>query len=220
MRTLSAEEARTFYDRFGSKQDRQAFYEAPALERLVANSDFGAARSVFEFGCGTGRFAEELLRHHLPSDARYAGVDISTTMIDLASRRLAALGTRASVLRAGAAVRFPVEDASVDRVVSSYVLDLLPEERIREMLAESARVLRPGGLACLVGLTSGTTVASRALMAAWTGLFRVNPAWVGGCRPLELARMLEPRWRIVFREVVVAWAIPSEVTVAAVPESR
>ena len=54
-RTLDLEQARAFYDRFGARQDRQAFYE-DAFER---------ARGVPEFGCGTGRFAEVLVAERL-----------------------------------------------------------------------------------------------------------------------------------------------------------
>jgi hypothetical protein len=56
MRMLSHEEARAFYDWFGARQDSQRFYEDPALCDLLGHADFGEARSVFEFGCGTGRF--------------------------------------------------------------------------------------------------------------------------------------------------------------------
>lgn len=88
MRSFSVAEARAFYDRFGAKQDRQLFYEGPALATLVANARLGEARSVFEYGCGTGRFAQELLEHYLPNECVYVGVDISSTMVRLAAERL------------------------------------------------------------------------------------------------------------------------------------
>lgn len=214
-RTLTVEEARSFYDRFGGKQDRQAFYEAAALQALADNGDFGAARSVFELGCGTGRFAAQLLRDRLAPDATYLGIDLSATMVRLASERLASFGPRARAVPASGDVRFPLQDASVDRVLSTYVLDLLPEDAIRRALSEARRVLRPGGLACFAGITHGTTPASRVLMSAWQRLFDRKPDWLGGCRPLALARLLGPDWRIRTHRVVVAWAIASEVLVAA-----
>jgi len=215
MRTLSIEEARAFYDKFGRKQDRQAFYEAPALEALRANLDLSGARSVFEFGCGTGRFAAELLRVALSPDARYLGVDVSATMLRIASERLAPFAPRATVLPADGAPRFPVADASVDRVISTYVLDLLPEASIREALGEARRVLGTGGSMGLVGITAGTTPLSRVVMGAWSRISVRRPRWVGGCRPLDLAGLLGTAWRIRFRRVVVAWGIASEVLVAS-----
>ena len=63
--------ARAYYDRFGKKLDSQSFYEDPALDELIAHANFGEARSVFEFGCGTGKFAARILESHLPSPAGY-----------------------------------------------------------------------------------------------------------------------------------------------------
>jgi hypothetical protein len=59
---LTHAEARTFYDRFGSRQDWQAFYEDAAVERLLVAGRFDLASTVVEFGSGTGRLAERLLR--------------------------------------------------------------------------------------------------------------------------------------------------------------
>ncbi len=110
---------RRFYDRFGSKQDKQAFYEDPGLDALVREGAFSQARHVFELGCGTGRFAERLLSRELPPDARYEGVDLSSTMIDLATRRLQGFAGRARVARSEGEVRFSFPDASFDRVVAT-----------------------------------------------------------------------------------------------------
>jgi SAM-dependent methyltransferase len=67
-RTLSHDEARRAYDRIGSLQDSQAFYEDVATSLLLQHGDFPSARSVFEFGCGTGRFAQRLLEEQLTGD--------------------------------------------------------------------------------------------------------------------------------------------------------
>ena len=52
--TLSREDAKAFYDRFGAKLDSQCFYEDRALADLIEHSDFETARHIFEFWCGTG----------------------------------------------------------------------------------------------------------------------------------------------------------------------
>src|SRR4051812_10077889 len=124
-RTVTPAEAKAFYDRFGAKQDRQAFYEDPALARLSAHAAFGEARSLVEFGCGTGRFAARLLADSLPDDARYHGIDISPTMVRIARARLAAWSERATVQVSDGAIRLPVPSGSCDRVLCTYVLDLL-----------------------------------------------------------------------------------------------
>jgi ubiquinone/menaquinone biosynthesis C-methylase UbiE len=212
---LDAQAVRRFYDRFGSKQDRQSFYEDPGLDVLVREGDFGQARHVFEFGCGTGRFADRLLSRELPPDARYEGVDLSSTMVDLASQRLGRFPDRAKATRAEGSVRLPLDDASFDRVVATYVLDILADEEIGRFLAEAHRVLRRGGLLCTLALTQGCSLPSRLLARAWSRVHSLRPTLVGGCRPIEVADFLDVSlWRRRHRSVVVAWAVPSEVLVA------
>lgn len=215
MGILTPEEARAFYDRFGARQDRQAFYENPALAALVAHADFEHASRVFEFGCGTGRFGARLLRAHLPARAVYEGVDLSGTMIELSRKRLAPFAPRASVRQGDGPVRFGLSPGSVDRVVSTYVLDLLPEPEIRAFFGEAHRALRPGGRVCLVSLTRADAWPSRLVLGAWNGLFRLHPRLVGGCRPVELLEFLDSSaWRPLFRQIITAFGIPSEVLVA------
>ena len=216
MASLTPGEAKAFYDRFGSRQDSQSFYEAAALDQLVENGSFATAKFVFEFGCGTGRFALDLLQHHLPAGAVYRGSDISSTMVGLASARLAPYGERAAVELSSGEVAIGLGEHSVDRVVSTYVLDLLSASSAERFLAEAKRVLRPDGLLCLVGITYGTTPSSRVVMGIWQWLFTRNPSWVGGCRPTLLAeRLASADWRVRFRRVVVSWGIASEVVVAS-----
>ena len=212
---LTRAQARAFYDRFGSKQDGQAFYEDAAVRDLLAHAEFERANAVFEFGCGTGRFAETLLTHHLPAAARYVGCDVSTTMVDLARERLTRFADRADVRLTDGAPRIEAPDAAFDRFVSNYVLDLLAPDDIACVLSEAHRVLTPGGRLCLVSLTHGTTWASRLVSWVWARVHRLRPQLVGGCRPLTLRPFLsDERWRIVHHRVVVAYAIPSEVVVA------
>ena len=211
---LTTTEARAYYDSFGAKQDTQGFYEDPALDDLIAHADFGGARRVFEFGCGTGKLAARLLAEALPASASYLGCDVSETMVDLARRRLADFAARAVVQQTDGAVRFPLADETVDRVVSSYVLDILPASAIHAAFSEAHRVLQPGGKLCLVSLTHGVTIPSRLVSTLWTAVFRLRPARVGGCRPIHLAAYADPaHWRIAHRRVVTPYGIPSEVLV-------
>lgn len=212
---LTRSQAQAFYDRFGKKQDAQAFYEDAALDALIARAAFDRAESIFELGCGTGRFAARLLAAHLPVSASYLGIDISRTMVDIANRRLAPYAGRAEVRQSNGAMDFPLPDDSVDRVVSTYVLDLLPETDIARALAEAHRVLAPDGKLCLVSLTRGETLASRAVSGFWSVLFRLHAPLVGGCRPIRLESFLDGRhWSVAYRSVVSRFGVPSEVVVA------
>lgn len=213
---LSRAEARRVYDRVGAQQDAQAFYEDVALEALCAHSDFEEAHSVFELGCGTGRLAEHLLRTRLPPDARYVGVDLSATMVRLARERLAPFGDRAAIVHTDGTFAFERPADSQDRVVATYVLDLLSEDDLSALLSEAHRLLRPSGRLCLTGLTWGAAPMTRLVSAVWSGLHALWPAWVGGCRPMDHRRVLaNGPWCLEHHEVVHAWGVPSEVVVAA-----
>jgi len=160
-RALSHREAKTFYDRFGSKQDLQRFYEDPAIEVLLRHGEFAKATAVVELGCGTGRLAARLLQDHLPAEATYLGLDISPTMIALTEERIAPWAGRARVRLTEGRPELPLQDGSQDRFLSTYVLDLLSEEEIGASLREARRVLVPNGRLCLASLTFGQTSMSR-----------------------------------------------------------
>jgi ubiquinone/menaquinone biosynthesis C-methylase UbiE len=214
-RTLSREEARAFYDRFGKKQDDQGFYEDPATRKLEAAAAFERARFVVELGCGTGRFAEGLLKRKLPRSSRYLGLDPSGTMIGLAAARLSSWSDRAEVRQTDGAPELGVADHECDRVVSNYVLDLLSREDIAVFEREAHRALAPGGRLCLVGLTFGERLFPKVISTLWTAVHRVAPSKVGGCRPLHIADHLPAeRWSVSHREVVATWGISSEVLIA------
>ncbi len=209
-------QAKAFYDRFGSKQDAQAFYEDAPLDDLITHAAFDRCASVFELACGTGRLAQRLLSRHLPSSASYLGIDLSSTMVGLARRRIAPYAPRAQVALSDGAMVFPLPDHSVDRVVCVYLFDLLPEDDIRQAIAEAHRVLMPGGKLCLTSLSEGVTVASRIVTVLWSLAFRLHAPLVGGCRPLRLDAFFDQQsWSLERRNMVVKFGVPSEVIIAS-----
>lgn len=214
-RTLTVGQAKKFYDRFGARQDRQDFYEAPAIAALLAHGDFAHAQSVFELGCGTGRLAQRLLRDILPSTATYHAVDISSTMVALASEKLSAFAPRAAVTPYSGHSELPAPSRSADRFLATYVLDLLPGEEIRRVLAEARRILRPGGLLCLAGITPGNSLPSRIVMGLWSAFFRLAPSAVGGCRPIRATHYFTTaQWRVRHHRLIATWGIASEILIA------
>lgn len=213
-KTLTTAKAKAFYDRFGAKQDKQGFYEDIALDALVAQLDFSNVGSVFEFGCGTGRFAERLLRDHLPESATYVGIDLSETMRNLATDRLAPWSERATILETNGAGDFGGAHGPFDLIVSTYVFDLLSEHDLRDTLCALRTMLSDGGKLGSVGLTDGATLASKVVTAGWKLAFRINPAWLGGCRPLQIESYLKPGdWTVEHRSTATAWCLTSEVVV-------
>ena len=215
MITLSCAEARRVYDRIGRKQDTQAFYEDRATSELIRHLDLAGARAVFEFGCGTGRFAAFLLADHLPENAAYRGVDISPVMIALARKRLAHFGLRVEIALTEGDPPTHEPSGSYDRFLVNFVLDLLSLEDIARVIQEAHRMLRPGGLLGLSSLTTGFTPASRAFSWLWAKIHAIRPSLVGGCRALELLKFLpQHEWRIRHHARVAPLGIALEAVVA------
>ena len=136
-------------------------------------------------------------------------------MVQLAQDRLSIYATRADVILTEGEPPTGEPAGSCDRFVSNYVFDLLSHEDIRTVLREAHRMLRPGGLLCLAGLTSGTGVASRIVASVIGWVQPKCPALVGGCRPVDLLPLLpESQWQLQHHLKVVAFGLPSEVVVA------
>ena len=212
---LSFEQAKRFYDWMGTKQDTQCFYERPALADLIVHLELTRAEKVIEFGCGTGRLAEELLSRYLSLTARYVGLDLSDTMIKLAQSRTARFGGRAAIQQTSGTTRVDFPDGAFDRFISTYVLDLLSENYIDSLLSEAYRILANGGLLGLVSLTRGPRGLSRFVSWSWERLHQFSPVLLGGCRPIEIRpRLNDLKWKVRYRNVVTPFAIASEVVVA------
>jgi ubiquinone/menaquinone biosynthesis C-methylase UbiE len=136
-------------------------------------------------------------------------------MVALASDRLARWRHRAHVAPVDGGAAVPAADAAADRFVANYVFDLLGPDEARAALADARRVLAPGGLLCVTGLTPGERGLARFVSRAWTGVWARWPALVGGCRPIWLVDALDPSdWEVRHHGTVVAWGVASEVVIA------
>lgn len=215
-RTLTPAQARRHYDRNAHRQDAQGWYEDDALERLIALSDFGQADDVLEVGCGTGKLAAKLLREHLPPHASYIGVDISPAMLARAGTKLKKYAPRAKLRPGDVSLGLTSRDASADRIIATYLFDLLSVNHSKNLLGEMHRVLRPGGLICLAGLTLERDDGDMTIVSQlWALIQRRWPWVVGGCRPVQLRGMLDDtRWDVVAHETVAPRGLVSEVLVA------
>jgi len=99
-----------------------------------------------DVACGTGRLLAAV--HGAWPGMKLTGIDLSRPYLDEA-RRL--IGRTARVkLDEAAAEALPFADASLDLVVSSFLLHELPKEIRAKATAEMARVLKPGGLVVIV----------------------------------------------------------------------
>jgi arsenite methyltransferase len=97
---------------------------------------------VLDLGSGAG--IDLLLAARLVGpEGRVIGVDMTDEMIARSRANVADAGFANVEVRKGIIEELPVEDASVDWVISNCVINLSPEKE--RVFAEIARVLRPGG---------------------------------------------------------------------------
>ena len=127
-----------------------------------------AGATVVDIGCGAGTDLLLAARGVGPR-GRAIGVDMTEAMRQRASKGAVSCGLDNVDVRNGDATRLPVEDRSVDVVISNGVLNLVPEKE--RAIAEIARVLKPGGRVQIADIIIGEVLPDSALrdIDLWTG---------------------------------------------------
>jgi SAM-dependent methyltransferase len=97
---------------------------------------------VLDLGSGAG-FDVLLAARRVGPGGRAIGVDMTDAMLDKARAKAAKAGLSNVEFRRGDIEALPVEDGSVDVVISNCVLNLVPDKD--RAFREIHRVLRPGG---------------------------------------------------------------------------
>ena len=105
---------------------------------------------VLEIGCGTGAVLGEITGL-APCLAAW-GLDLSQGMLAQARTRLKKTGNLAALVQ-GDALRLPFQTASFDAIFTAFTLELIDTPEIPLALAETRRVLRPGGRLGVVSLS-------------------------------------------------------------------
>lgn len=98
--------------------------------------------TVLDLGSGAG-FDALLAAARVGPQGRVIGVDLTEEMIAQARANAAKAGVANIEFRLGDIESLPVEDASVDLVISNCVINLVPDKP--QVFREIARVLKPGG---------------------------------------------------------------------------
>lgn len=108
----------------------------------TAIADLKPGETVLDLGSGGG-FDCFLAANAVGPEGHVIGVDMTEEMIAVARVNAEKGGYRNVEFRLGEIENLPVEDASVDVVISNCVINLVPDKA--KAFAEAARVLRPGG---------------------------------------------------------------------------
>jgi SAM-dependent methyltransferase len=179
---VASESERDFIFPTGRTWARELGYPEPELSRvpeatvasfagvanhwLLGRPDPGSV--VLDLGCGAG--TDLLIAAQMTGPGgRAIGVDMTPSMLERARTSARELGLENVELYESLIEELPLEDASVDLVISNGVLDLVPDKDA--VFDEIDRVLRPGGRLQLADVVIHHEVSedARARIDLWTG---------------------------------------------------
>jgi arsenite methyltransferase len=134
----------------------------------TAVADLHEGETVLDLGSGAG--ADVLISaRRVGASGRAIGLDMTDEMLELARANAAEAGVENAEFLKGYIEEIPLPDATVDVVISNCVINLAGDKQ--RVLAEAARVLRPGGRFAVSDVIAddGMDEATRADLAAYTG---------------------------------------------------
>ena len=108
----------------------------------VTLAELELGQTVLDLGSGGGIDCF-LAARQVGESGHVIGVDMTTTMINKAEANLVKVGLDNVEFRLGQIEQLPVDDATVDVIVSNCVINLSPDKPA--VFREAFRVLRPGG---------------------------------------------------------------------------
>lgn len=131
-----------FWDRKAEGYARSPISDEANYQKKLSDTQkfFTPDMNILEFGCGTGTTAI----NHAPHVQRIEAVDISENMLEIGRTKAREACIDNVRFTRGTLTEFNAESASFDAVLGLNVIHLLPDRR--EVLAEVARILKPGGV--------------------------------------------------------------------------
>lgn len=107
-----------------------------------AIADLREGETVLDLGCGAG-FDAFLSSMKVGKEGFVIGIDMTPNMVEKAKENAEKLGIKNAEFKLGEIEKLPLEDSSVDIIISNCVINLSPDKQ--KVFKEAFRVLRPKG---------------------------------------------------------------------------
>ncbi len=111
-------------------------------------------------------------------------------MVGLTRQRLEECSAQAIVAKQDVTAGTALANGSADLVIATYLFDLLDTQSTQQVLAEAGRLLQPKGHLLVATMVPGGGAMQSMRSLFWTGVQRIAPTRVGGCRPVRLTGRL------------------------------
>ena len=131
------------WERIFAEDGRVFTEEQPAQREVLNRFHQRGFRQVLDLGCGNGRHAVALAANRF----EVLGLDISRTGLALTREWLGELGLAASLFQADTRHPLPIQENSIDGLLSTQVIHHAFKDQVMLAIAEIYRILKPGGLA-------------------------------------------------------------------------
>jgi SAM-dependent methyltransferase len=156
-----------------SQEDMDSIPDGAACSSLgcgnpMAFSEIRAGQTVVDIGSGAGLDCF-LAADRVGKTGSVIGVDMTSEMIERARANAVSGGYTQVEFRLGEAEALPVENGSVDWIVSNCVINLSPDKPL--VFQEIARILKPGGRFSIFDIVLGDNLPQEITgnIHAWTG---------------------------------------------------
>jgi len=193
-----------FYDIWGK------LTESKAQDKIWEYANIQNGDTVLEVAVGTGIFFRKIVGFN--SKGFTYGIDLSPDMIEKTKSKLKELQNKSSFsLKIESAEKISCDANSVDILLNSFMLDLLPEEKFTSILNEFYRVLKPSGKFVITCMAYGPKWYHK----FWFNLSRRFPELLTYCRPVDLTKYMENSGFTILKKTFISQnTFPSEVILA------